>query len=125
MDIYKKANREGLRLQTVQGPLSVEQLWSAKTATLITLEEGLQDEVAKFSGISRRRGAVKDSVQETAVLSLAIVSDILDTKEREALEKLTASEVKKFNEEIDALILEKEKDVRKGLSIEELQKLRK
>jgi len=125
MDIYKKAIRQGLRLQTTQGLLSVEQLWSAKTATLITLEEGLQDEVAKFSGTSRRRGAVKDSVQETAVLSLAIVSDILDTKEREAEDKRSAAEIKEFNQEIDALILEKTKDARKGLSIEELQKLRK
>lgn len=125
MDIYKQAIRQGLRLQTTQGLLSTEQLWSAKTATLITLEEGLQDEVAKFSGTSRRRGAIKDSVQETAVLSLAIVSDILDTKEREAEDKRSAAEVKEFNQEIDALILEKTKDARKGLSIEELEKLRK
>jgi hypothetical protein len=124
--MYKQASKAKLRIAVIGvGLLSVEQLWSANVNDLINTEELLQEEVSKLEKTSRRATQVKSKDTEILKLKLAIVSDVLDTLVAEQEARKTAADVKKHNAEIDALIAKKQGEAREGLSIEELEKLRK
>ena len=124
--MYKQASRVKLRIAVIGvGLLSVEQLWSANVNDLINTEELLQEEVSKLEKTSRRATQVKSKDAEILKLKLTIVSDVLDTLVAEQESRKNAADIKKHNAEIDALIAEKQGEARRGLSIEELEKLRK
>jgi len=83
MEMYKEAAKLGLRIVTVKGPLSVEQLFGTDKETLILAEESLTDQVEKLGKVSRRSTGVRGKNVELLKLKLSIVSDVLDTIETE------------------------------------------
>jgi hypothetical protein len=132
-DLFEQVTRRGTRFQLPQGELSVEQLWQLKPIrkngelvdTLADYEAQLQEEVAKFGTFTRRTSAARTAAQEETILKLAVVSYILDVKDKEAQEAKDSAAIKAFNAEIDARIARKQDAQLDDLSIEELQKLKK
>jgi hypothetical protein len=132
-DLFEQFTRRGTRFQLPQGELSVEQLWQLKPIrkngelvdTLADYEAQLQEEVAKFGTFTRRTSAARTAAQEETILKLAVVSYILDVKDKEAQEAKDSAAIKAFNAEIDARIARKQDAQLDDLSIEELQKLKK
>lgn len=124
--MYKTATRLKLRFDVVgAGRLSVEQLWSTNIDSLITTEETLQTEVEKLGSTSRRKQSIQTKAGEELKLKLAIISDVLDTIQKEQSDARDAEAIKRDNQEIDELIAAKRKEDRSKLSIEDLEKLRK
>ena len=81
--MYKQASRLKLRFDIVgAGRLSTEQLFSANMEGLINAEEELQAAVEKL-GVTSRRKHTQTKAGEELKLKLAIVSDVLDTLEKE------------------------------------------
>ena len=124
MSIFEKASRVKLRFNTQQGPVSVENLWTASISSLINLEEQLTEVVESY-GKTTRRKTIKNEEQKANELRLEIVTHIIDTLEAEKKAKDELLDIKKHNAEIDELVLEVQKVERKKLSVEELLKLKK
>jgi hypothetical protein len=132
-DLFVQVTRRGTRFQLPQGELSVEQLWQLKPIrragelvdTLADYEAQLQEEVAKFGTFTRRTSVARTVAQEETMLKLAVVSYILDVKDKEAQEAKDSAARRAFNAEIDARIARKQDAQLDDLSIEELQKLKK
>lgn len=119
--MYKQASRLKLRFNVVgAGNLSAEQLWSADVEGLTTLEEELQKAVEKLGNPSRRKQTSQPKAGEELKLKLAIVSDVLDTREKEAVEIRDAAAKKAHQQKILTLIAEKREDKLKNMSEEEL-----
>lgn len=125
MDIYKQGSRENITVSTERGVLTMSQLWSTPRSILVSAEEALEVIVNKLEQTSRRRRVLRSKEDKLMELRLAIVSDILDTREKEEESLAIKAANKIHNDEIDALILEKKGLAKKSLSIEELEKLRK
>ena len=123
--MYKQASRVKLRFNTSVGILTVEQLWKADTEVVISLEEDLQQQLEQVGKTSRRNSKVKTKEVEELELRLSIVSDVLDTKEKEGKELQSAGEVKQHNQKILSLIAEKQEEGLKNMSVEDLEKLLK
>ena len=123
MNNFKQASREALRFNTAQGPLSVEQLWTAKESTLIALEEKLTEEVESF-GKGTRRKPIKNAAKATAELQLSIVTEILDTLIEE--KELAAQKLKNkaINDRIDAELFRRQELKLTTLSEEELLQMK-
>jgi hypothetical protein len=127
-DLFEKVTRQGTRFQLPQGELSVEQLWQLKPVkkagelvdTLADYEAQLQDEVAKFGIFTRRTSTVRTAVQKETELKLAVVSYILDVKDKEAQEAKDAAAKKVFNESILSRLAKKQEAKLDDLSEEEL-----
>lgn len=122
MDIYKKASKDGLRITTNKGLLSVEQLWSLPVEALDDIAVGLQTTVkksAKKSFLETRTGT--DAI---AKLAFDIVLDILETKVKSSNTAAKAAETRAHNMKIDDLIAAKQDEALANLSVEELEGLR-
>jgi predicted DsbA family dithiol-disulfide isomerase len=121
MSIYKQANRIKLRFFLLVGTLSIEQLWNVKEEDLVSYEEQLQELVEKGkTGSSRRKRIAKTKEQEENELRLAIVSDILNTREEEAEKATNARAIKAEEQELLDLLAEREKEEKRNLSKEEI-----
>ena len=119
--MYKKASKLKLRFDVIgAGRLSVEQLWTANLDSLITLEEELQVSVDKLGKTSRRKQPTQTAAVEELKLKLAIVSDVIDTREKEINDIKEAASKKEHNQRILELIAEKREDKLKNMSEEEL-----
>lgn len=121
MDIFKQASKEGLRVTTSKGNLTVEQLWSLSLDELDKLAVSLEEEhkaSGKKSFLTAR--SVKD---KTAKLRFDVVLDILNTKVEEAEEARQKSEDKAHNQKIIELIQKKQDGELEGKSIKELEKM--
>ena len=123
MDIYKKASKEKLRFNTQFGNLTTEQLWDLELPDLDSLAVKLQEE-HKESG-KKSFLEVKSKKDKIAKLKFDIVLDVLNTKVDYANRAAKALETKQYNAKIDALIVEKQDEELKGMTVEELEKLRK
>lgn len=127
-DLFEQVTRKAIRFQLPQGELSVEQLWQLKPSkrggelvdTLADYEAQLQDEVAKFGTFTRRTSAARTVAQEETMLKLAVVSYILDVKDKEAQEAKDAAAKKAFNEGILSRLAKKQEAKLDDLSEEEL-----
>lgn len=127
-DLFEQVTRQGTRFQLPQGELSVEQLWQLKPTkkngeivdVLADYEAQLQDEVAKFGTFTRRTSAARTAVQKETELKLAVVSYILDVKDKEAQEVKDAAAKKAFNEGILSRLAKKQEAKLDDLSEEEL-----
>jgi hypothetical protein len=127
-DLFEQVTRKGNRFQLPQGELSVEQLWQLKPIrkngelvdTLADYEAQLQEEVAKFGTFTRRTSAARTVAQEETILKLAVVSYILDVKDKEAQEAKDLASKKAFNEGILARLAKKQEAKLDDLSEEEL-----
>jgi len=121
--MYKEAAKLGLRIVTVKGPLSVEQLFGTDKETLILAEESLTDQVEKLGKVSRRSTGVRGKNVELLKLKLSIVSDVLDTIETEEETARTEAAKRLNNKKIIELIAAK-KELQLGeKSIEELESM--
>lgn len=115
---YKQAIRENWKFNTNVGVLTVGQLFTASDATLIQLEEDLKEEVKnakkpnRFSKVSQK--------DKTPKLKLEVVSDIIDTIIEEREDAANASKVKQEEQELLALLKEKENEEKKNMSKEEI-----
>lgn len=124
MSIFEKASRVKLRFNTQQGPVSVENLWTASVSSLINLEEQLTEVVESY-GKTTRRKTIKNEEQKANELRLEIVTHIIDTLEAEKKAKDELLDIKKHNSEIDGFIFKAIKADMRKLSVEELKKLKK
>lgn len=124
MSIFEKASRVKLRFNTQQGPVSVENLWTASISSLINLEEQLTETVESY-GKTTRRKTIKGEEQKLNELRLEIVTHIIDTLEAENKANSEKQEIKAHNDKIKALILQKQEASLADLSVEELEKLMK
>lgn len=126
-NIFAEGTREKVRflVQTDNKSvdISIEQLWDFRKNIdfLYNLEEKLQKEFDEFGKTTRRERIVKNSKKDLAELKLNIVSYIIDVFLKEDQEDILRAENKKSNEPILELILEKEKELLKSMSIEELK----
>ena len=127
-DLFEQVTRQGTRFQLPQGELSIEQLWQLKPTkkngevvdVLADYEAQLQDEVAKFGTFTRRTSTARTAVQKETELKLAVVSYILDVKDKEAQEVKDAAAKKAFNEGILSRLAKKQEAKLDDLSEEEL-----
>lgn len=118
MSNFKEATKQGLRIQTAKGSLSVEQLWTLSLTELDTLAVSLQEEHEK-SG--KKSFLTKTSAKDkTAKLKFDVVLEILNDKSDEAEAASNAKEIKAHNEKIYALIAAKDEKALEGKSKKEL-----
>jgi hypothetical protein len=132
-DLFEQVTRQGTRFQLPQGELSVEQLWQLKPVkrgavdVLVDYEIQLQKELAEFGTFTRRTSATtaKTATQKQIELKLAVVSYILDVRDKEAQEAKDLAAKKAFNDSIISRIAKKQEAKLDDLSIEELQAMLK
>ena len=121
--MYKQASRLKLRFDIVgAGRLSTEQLFSANMESLINAEEELQAAIEKL-GVTSRRKHTQTKATEELKLKLSIVSDVLDTLEKENADRQTAAAKKENNQKIIDLIAMKRDQALGNKTIEELEAL--
>ena len=123
MEAYKKASKVKLRIPTSKGFLSVETLWDLKEPDLIDLEDQYTQlvEKGKTTASSRRARTIKTKDQLNNELILEILTDILDTKERDNEIALKAKDTKEKNQKILELIEKKKDHKLEEMSVEELE----
>ena len=119
--MYKTAAKQKLRIATVKGALSVEQLWDLSLTEIDALAVSLEkehQESGKKSFLTSR--SEKD---KTVKLKFDIVLDILNTKvdEAEVLQQKKAR--KERNQKILSLIEEKKDETSKSKSVKQLESL--
>lgn len=117
MDIYKQANRLGLRFNTNRGVLATEQLFQLSLADLDTLAVSL--EVSQAGKKSFIRETSQDD--EIAKLKFDVALDVLNTIMKEQKDAREMLQNKRKNEKILALIAEKQEGALKEKTIEELE----
>lgn len=121
--MYKLASKSKLRITTMLGSLSVEQLWDLTTTQLDTLAVSLEELVEK-SG--RKSFLVKTTEKsKLAKLKFDIVLDILNTKVEEENAATEALETKKHNAKILELIQAKKEAALTEKSVKELEAMLK
>ena len=113
--MFEKASRMKLRFSAKSGIISVEDLWDLNAEQLNELYIQYQP---KNEGLL----TVSDSVSE---LQAGIIKHVFDTKQREIAARELERVNKQFNEEIDALILSKQREKLSNLSVEELQGMKR
>ena len=123
--MYKQALKEGIQITTRKGLLSIQQLFTVDTETLILCEEELQGEVEAVGKTQRRKRAARTKSESLLELKLSIVSDILDDREKEESEAKDEALRKANNQKIAEIIARKKEGELEGKSIEELEALLK
>ena len=123
MSNFKEAVKSKLRIPTIVGLLSVEQLWDLPLAeldkTAVKLEEEYKESGKKSFLVSKSK---KD---KDIKLAFDIVLEILEDKVEERDLALKASTIKEHNQKILNKIQEAKDKELDGLSAEELEKLLK
>lgn len=119
MENYKEAVKQKLRFQTSKGLLTLEQLFDLSLTDLDSLAVSLQDAYENSKGKSfLEKKTLKDKGLK---LQFDIVLDVLNTKAEELDEAKTAAENKAHNAEILELIADKQKALKAGKSIKQLE----
>ena len=128
MNLHKQSTRENWTFPTSKGTVSVHDLWqlpldSEKYVSLNSVAIGLYDSLSSTTGMS----FVKRKSPADTLISrkLELVQDIIATIEDEAAAKLSAKQAESHNAKIDELISKKVDQELAGLSIEQLQALKK
>lgn len=117
MDIYKQANRLGLRFNTNRGLLATEQLFQLSLTDLDALAVSLEiSQTGKKSFI--RETSASD---EIAKLKSDVALDVLNTIMKEQKDARESLDNKRKNEKILALIAEKQDGALKEKTVEELE----
>ena len=121
--MYKQAARLHLRIPTVRGQLSVEQLWGLPLKELDQIATGLQEEYKK-SG--KKSFLIKKSAKDKLLkLKFDVVLDILVTLAEEAEAAKDTAANKLHNDRILSKIAEAQDRKLDGLDEEALLKLLK
>lgn len=126
MNIYQKATKLKLRFNTNKGLLSVEQLWDLNLSNISTIIKE-QSNLINSNGISDELSFLDEKfvVNIEEQLKFDILKDIYITKKDEQNKLKNEADIKQHNQEILALINEKEKSELSNKSIEELKALLK
>jgi len=123
--MYKKASQLGLRFVTNVGPASVEQLWDLSQTQLSNAIKAVKKVLKRDDNDELSFLEDTKVVDVENQLRFDILKDVYLTKKKEAEELRNAADIKAHNQKIDALILEKQENNLKNLSVEELEALRK
>lgn len=117
MDIYKQANRLGLRFNTNRGVLATEQLFQLSLSDLDALAVSL--EVSQAG----KKSFIRETSQgdEIAKLKFDVALDVLNTIMKEQKDAREMLQNKRKNEKILALIAEKKDGALKEKTVEELE----
>ena len=128
MNLYKQSTRENWTFPTSKGTVSVHDLWqlpldSEKYVSLKSVAINLHNSLSSTTGIS----FIKSKSPADTLISkkLELVKDIIETREEEAAANLSAKQAESHNAKIDELISKKADQELAGLSIEQLQALKK
>ena len=119
MDIYKKAAKKKLRIESPQGNLTVEQLFDLSIDALDQLAVQHNDNYEKSN--VKTFLAEKTDKDKIAKLKFDLVLDVLQTKVAWKETATKAAETKQHNEKILELIKSKQDESLKELTVEELQ----
>lgn len=118
--MYKEASKMKLRLATVKGNLSVEDLWDLSLTALDKMAVAIDEQISK----NPKKSFISESTPEDKVskLKLDILKDIINTKLEEKAKK--DSEKQKISErnKLLEILAKKEEASLENLSIEELKK---
>ena len=128
MDFYKQATRENWLFPTAKGQVTTHDLWqlpldSDKYVSLNSIAVGLYESLTSATGVSFVK--TKSAADTLTLNKLELVKDIIATKEAENVAKLNAKAAESHNKKLDELIAKKIDDELSGLSIEQLQALKK
>ena len=121
MDIYKEASKIGLKVQTAQGVLTVDQLWQCSQSSLIGAIKNLK------KGLSKNNDDDLSFLEETNTIDVEnqlrfdICKDIYLTKKKDNADALAVKEKKAFQQKIIEIIAEKEEGALASKSIAELK----
>ena len=122
-DIFKEATKTGLRFPTLQGNLTVEDLWHLGLNQLdelaIDYKKMLEDK--NNESFLRQKTKSDDALELRFEITKSVIEERLD--DAEAIEKKAA--IREQNKKIMELIVEKENDELKDSSIEELRAMLK
>jgi hypothetical protein len=127
-DIYKRASKFGLRFQSPQGLLTVEDLWriplqSARGGTNLddvskALNKKLKNDDSDFSLIDKEKQS-----DPLVQLQFDIVKDIIESRLAERDEKAKEKDEAERRQKIMGIIAEKKDQNLLNMPIEELEKL--
>lgn len=125
MEMYKEASKIGLRFQTTQGSLTVEQLWSLSLSKLSLAVKALKkqmkgDDDDELSFLDETK-----VVDREKQLQFEILKDIYITKKQEADAEKNAVAMKEHNQYILSLIKTKQDQELANKSIDELKAMLK
>jgi len=119
MDIYKRASKKGLRVQTKAGSVSVEKLWTLPIDSLDELAVSLSE---KLDNSSKKSFLEKKTTTQTEdKLKFDIVLDILETKVSDADRAARAAETKAKKQKLMELISRKKDEELGSKSVAELE----
>jgi len=123
-NIFEKASRVKLRFD-INGQISTEQLWDVKMNNLVDFEQQLTEVVEGYGKSTRRTRQARTVAQEMNELRLAIVSYVLDVREKETEDAVNAAAVKEQKQKILAEKLRRKELALTTMSDEELDALLK
>lgn len=119
--MYKKASKKQLRISTLRGSLTVEQLWNLSLAELNEIAIGLDKELEQSSGKSYiKENNTEDSDDK---LRRNIVVDIIETKQKDSDEYSKSLATKQRNQNILEIIEKKKQGSLEDMSVEDLEKM--
>jgi len=123
-NIFEKASRVALRFD-LNGQISTEQLWKANLTALVDFEQQLTEVVESYGKSTRRTRQARTVAQETNELRLAIVTYIIDVREKEAEDAVNAAAIKEQRQKVLAEKLRRKEVALTTMSDEELDALLK
>lgn len=125
MNNFLEASRVALRVSTIKGVLSVEQLWQLPLTQLAASIKEVKKSLVKDNDDDLSFLSETTVVNKIDQLRFDILKEIYLTKKSEAEEAKTKQETKEHNEKIMKFIYEKQEKSLGDKSIEELEKLLK
>ncbi len=120
MNIFEYAVRNKLRFP-YRGSISAEDLWDLPLTAL----DGIFKSLNKDKKQSQEESLLETKSKENEALDVAIeiVKYVVTTKQAEAAAKTKARENKEKKEKLMAILANKEEEVYKNMSVEEIRKL--
>lgn len=122
MNLFEYATRNGLRFEGEKGLYSVEDLWNLSLTALDKLAVQLNNQItasSKVSFVSPK--SIKDRELEIIQVKFDIVLYIINVKIQERDEAKLKAEKAKVKQQLLNLKYEKEQDVLKSMSMEEIE----
>ena len=127
--MYKQATKLKLRFNTEKGDLTVEQLWDCTRTMLGRAAKSVNDILKELTPEGDLDFLSDDSSSQISdpinILRFKILKDIYVTKKEEAEALRNEAQVKAHNTKIDTIIARKQDEELEGLSVADLEKLRK
>ena len=127
--MYKQATKLKLRFKTEKGDLTVEQLWDCTRAMLARSIKNVNDILKELTPEGELDFLTDDSSSQVSdpmnTLRFKILKDIYLTKKEEAEALRNEAQIKAHNTKIDTIIARKQDEELEGLTVQDLEKLRK